>query len=529
MRCITTSRTVLDESDQVDGNRFGAIVAENELISATLSSAQDLRWSFLTSGLSVPLYKGASDQTHLPDLAALRRLYGSRIEAVPAPLLQSGTDEYSVFVTNVPRCPAVLDVRSQFGVQTIPFSCLVHSLHSVDLLPLYSWILQRSQPGDVIVASSSTAELALKKLLAAVEHQLIRATGKGSIHRPEVVRIPFGVNLPSSAGLDSVHAKNSLKLRATAFVILYVGRIDEAFKADLDPLLISASVLRQKGHDVILVIAGQMTNRSEKLSLRVRAQLLGIEEHVVIIENFPELIKSLLFNACDVFVSPVDCVQETFGLAVAEAMAHAKPVIGTDWAGYRDLIQDGETGILLRSSMIYKHRISAAYAYPISDPIETARYLAQGTVLDLKALCSALENFLLHRELGARMGIAGRKRIETYFSWDAVARRFSALWEEQAKISKGHTTDAQTPAVDGVLSLYASTEINPATIVQTTDESAATLELISDNLFRKPGQGSRLRQLIRKCDQPHSIEALLAEGYSQMEIGWLLKKCFLQF
>ena len=42
----------------------------------------------------------------------------------------------------------------------------------------------------------------------------------------------------------------------------------------------------------------------------------------------------------------MDNAQETFGLAVAEAMAAGLPLVASDWSGYRDLVRDGIDGYL---------------------------------------------------------------------------------------------------------------------------------------------------------------------------------------
>ena len=56
-----------------------------------------------------------------------------------------------------------------------------------------------------------------------------------------------------------------------------------------------------------------------------------------------EQVKHQALAAADVAVSLVDNPQETFGLAVAEAMAGV-PLVVSDWNGYRDLVRDGLDG-----------------------------------------------------------------------------------------------------------------------------------------------------------------------------------------
>ncbi len=81
--------------------------------------------------------------------------------------------------------------------------------------------------------------------------------------------------------------------------------------------------------------------------------------------------------------------REGFGVACLEAMAHARPVVATDVGGLRDLVVDGETGLVV----------------PPRDPA---------------ALRAALERLLGDEELRRRLGKAGRERARERFSWEAV-------------------------------------------------------------------------------------------------------------
>ena len=97
------------------------------------------------------------------------------------------------------------------------------------------------------------------------------------------------------------------------------------------------------------VLACQSPGPAYIAHLRGHLNFLRIQDRTLILENFAEFLQSSIFAACDTFVSPVDSIHETFGIAVLEAMAHARPVIATTWSGYPDLVVDGETGFLLKT------------------------------------------------------------------------------------------------------------------------------------------------------------------------------------
>jgi glycosyltransferase involved in cell wall biosynthesis len=85
-------------------------------------------------------------------------------------------------------------------------------------------------------------------------------------------------------------------------------------------------------------------------------------------------------------------VPELFGLAAAEAMACATPVITTAVGSLPELVTEGATGWVVPPN-------------------------------DVGALSVALQAALDHPVLAAAFGTAGSRRVEEWFTWDAVAQR----------------------------------------------------------------------------------------------------------
>ncbi|MCY3833251.1 MAG: glycosyltransferase family 4 protein [Chloroflexi bacterium] len=146
------------------------------------------------------------------------------------------------------------------------------------------------------------------------------------------------------------------------------------------------------GADVFGVAADEryrdqiLTEAKSNPALRDRLHYLGFRSDV---EN--------VYAAANVFVCPSDF--ESYGIANLEAMACAKPVVSTNRGGPTETIVDGHTGILV-------------------DPN------------DSDALAGSVLRLLNDSELRARMGAAGRARVERDFSVEAAADAYVEIYEK---------------------------------------------------------------------------------------------------
>lgn len=116
-----------------------------------------------------------------------------------------------------------------------------------------------------------------------------------------------------------------------------------------------------------------------------------------------------LYSHADVFCCP--SIYEPFGIINIEAMACKTAVVASAVGGIKEVVVHGDTGLLVS----LEQQTDAPFE-PI-DPDKFARDLASGinTVLD-------------DDELKKSMAIRGRKRVEDFFDWTAIARQVEQLY-----------------------------------------------------------------------------------------------------
>ena len=125
---------------------------------------------------------------------------------------------------------------------------------------------------------------------------------------------------------------------------------------------------------------------------------LGIEGRVSLLGRVDDLAAKYL--SWDIFVST--STTESFGLAIAEAMAAGLPVVATDFAAARELITE-----------------DVGYRVDFKDA----------------DIAKAVVRLLWEEDLRARMGEAGRHRIEANFSQYKMVRDLEKVYREAAAAS----------------------------------------------------------------------------------------------
>lgn len=291
-----------------------------------------------------------------------------------------------------------------------------------------------ARPYDRLITPShagrSVALNAMETAAVQLGKRGFRFEGTAPTSRLILEHIPLGVEIADYGSIDQKTCRRVLGIQENAEVILYVGRLSASFKADLEPLLLVFSEIVRQHPSAVLLLAGSDSSE-EAARLKKLGGLLSCEGNVKTITNFPHFLKPTIFGCADIFVSPVDNIQETFGIAIVEAMAAGLPVVASDWSGYRELVSHGETGFLVPTLWAENAGALASGFGELMPVLTKAKFLARSTIVDTERLFAYIDLLLTNKFLRHQMGEAGRKAAALKYSWDVVIGQMCSVWEEQ--------------------------------------------------------------------------------------------------
>ena len=269
--------------------------------------------------------------------------------------------------------------------------------------------------------------------------------------------IPLGVNeqrFCPPTPQERAARRRAFHIADDEVAVLFVGRLSHHAKAHPAPMYRGlCRAARRTGQKVHLLLCGWAAHPAVEQAFVAGARVLAPNVRLTVLDGTDPAIRFAIWHAADVFASLADNIQETFGLVILEAMASGLPVVASDWNGYRDLVVDGTTGLLVPTRMLPGATADTTSRLLLGE-INYEQFLAQcsqATVVDVPATADAFVRLLSDANLRRRMGEAGRQRLLDRFTWGRVIRAYECLWREQEaerrEWTKGRTTCAvPTPA-----------------------------------------------------------------------------------
>lgn len=252
--------------------------------------------------------------------------------------------------------------------------------------------------------------------LSAWKHAVLRAVDRATLQlaQAEVVAVSQYVADSARRRLGARPERTTVIHNAVDTEVFRPGSSDERAPArrelglsPAEPLVLAVGRMTpQKGHGVLLDALARVSPSSPpprlalvgdgdlRPALEARARELGIADRVLFLgvrSDVPDLMR-----AADLLVLP--SLHEGFGLVLAEAMACALPVVGSDTGPVPEIVENGRSGILFPPG-------------------------------DAAALAAALARLIDSPGLRAALGAQGRERAVAEFSFATMIGRLESLYE----------------------------------------------------------------------------------------------------
>lgn len=294
------------------------------------------------------------------------------------------------------------------------------------------------EPWDAVVCPSRTVRAMVAALLEDQLSYLEERFGRLSQVRPQLPVIPLGIDGATFAPDPAARAaaRAGLGVSDDEVVLLYAGRLNPAGKSHPIPLFLAAAMAAARAKAPLrLLLCGWFADADIEAAYREAAEMICPDVPLTIVDGRISDTRARAWAGADIFVSPVDNIQETFGLTPLEAMAAGLPVIASDWDGYRDTVRQGVDGLLIQTwtpppgqggdlARGYGARVTGYEAY--------VGAAAQATAIDTAAFAEAIAALADDPDRRAAMGAAGCARAGAEFDWARIIPQYQELWVELA-------------------------------------------------------------------------------------------------
>ena len=288
---------------------------------------------------------------------------------------------------------------------------LVITTHSLE--PLRPW--KREQLGRGYDASSWVEKTAIEMadaLIAVSKETKEDVLKYFDVDEKKVKVIYNGINLEEYVVTDETSTLERYGIDRSKPYVLFVGRITRQ-KGIIH--LVNAIKYIHPDTQIVLCAGAPDTQEIGKEMEDSVNEVKKTRHNVIWIdEMLPKEEVIQLYSHADVFCCP--SIYEPFGIINIEAMACKTAVVASAVGGIKEVVVNGETGILVP---VEQQNVAP---FEPTDPDKFARDLADG-----------VNKVINNKELKESMAINGRKRVEEHFDWIAIAKQVEELYKSLIK------------------------------------------------------------------------------------------------
>lgn len=427
--------------------------AKTELLKAIFPGRAGVRgdWIAVDYLLEAILRFGTADRYHvfthphfLQTATALiasyepQKLHSGRIRICSRLNLSESSEDHDLSVFFAPQGLSVTPFRIRtFYRAMYPVALLSHGFSSHYMLfdAFARILLSPTYSCDSVICTSRASRAAITRIFETLTERFDREFRARLEYLGRFDVIPLGVDTDKFRPAPKNSLRKRFGLPHDAVVLSYLGRISSA-KAELLPLLrIFGSLLNTNpARKLRLVIAGTRDLPYAQL-LEDQARNLSVAPHVHFVFDLTDEQKLCLLQSSDIFISPADSLEESFGIAPVEAMACGIPQIVSDWNGYRDTVSHGETGFLVPTHWTRADSDLAMTGALLG--LEFDKTVLGGSVaVDVRSLHSHLKELIENPQLRENMSRCSVQRARARFSFPSIVKQYEDLWTELSRMAQ---------------------------------------------------------------------------------------------
>ena len=288
---------------------------------------------------------------------------------------------------------------------------LVITTHSLE--PLRPW--KREQLGRGYDASTWIEKTAIEMadaLIAVSEETKEDVLKYFNVEEKKVKVIYNGINLQQYITTSESETLDEYHIDKTKPYVLFVGRITR--QKGIIHLVNAIKYIDENTQIVLCAGAPDTIEIGLEMELAVN-EIKKTRKNVIWIDKMLEKKQVIqLYSHAAVFCCP--SIYEPFGIINIEAMACNTAVVASAVGGIKEVVVNGETGILIP----VEQQTEAPFE-PVN-PDKFARDLADG-----------INNVINNPTLRNSMAQKGRKRVEEYFDWISIAKQTEQLYKSLKK------------------------------------------------------------------------------------------------
>lgn len=237
------------------------------------------------------------------------------------------------------------------------------------------------------------------QLLASTSHCMAEQTRRILGRNVKVAITPFGVDL--NRFTPPLSKKNTKEI-----VIGCIKTLEEKYgmKYLIQAVRLLIDHLSETGNsDVSSCIRCRIYGSgSQRKELEELITQLNLSDSVRLMGSVPHNQVPDVLSQMDIFCVASVLDSESFGVAAVEASAMALPVVVSDVDGFREVVEDKVTGLIV----------------PRQDPA---------------AMAHALEQLVLNPNLRTELGVQGRRRVEALYNWEDNVKQMLQVYDSASK------------------------------------------------------------------------------------------------